>query len=100
MSSSACSVVEFLQGMIGQPPYGDWPEPLRSKVSCMFGTGQSACSHCGPFDEHGSAPRHRNAWQQVLKDKPRVDGRPGASLPPVSLVEMEQDLRDKCAFKR
>ena len=30
--SYLCSVVEFLQGMIGQPPFGDWPEPLRSKV--------------------------------------------------------------------
>lgn len=32
MSGCLCSVVEFLQGMIGQPPFGDWPEPLRSKV--------------------------------------------------------------------
>ena len=32
--SCLCSVVEFLQGMIGQPPFGDWPEPLRSKVRC------------------------------------------------------------------
>jgi hypothetical protein len=34
---------------------------------------------------------------QVLKDKPRVEGRPGASLPAVSLAELQQDLQDKSA---
>ena len=34
---------------------------------------------------------------QVLKDKPRVEGRPGASLPSVSLAELQQDLQDKYA---
>lgn len=56
------SVVEFLQGMIGQPPFGQWPEPFRSRV---------------------------------IKDKPQVKGRPGASLPPVNLRELQSDLEDK-----
>ncbi len=51
----ACSVVEFLQGMIGQPS-GGFPEPFRSKV---------------------------------VKDLPRVEGRPGASMPPMNLVTLE-----------
>lgn len=33
----------------------------------------------------------------MLKDKPRVEGRPGVDLPPVSFTEMEQDLKEKCA---
>jgi hypothetical protein len=54
-------VVEFLQGMIGQPT-GGFPEPLRSRV---------------------------------LKDLPRVEGRPGASMPPLNLVTLEANLKDK-----
>lgn len=55
------SVVEFLQGILGQPA-GGFPEPLRSRV---------------------------------LKDLPRVEGRPGASMPPMNLVTMEANLKDK-----
>jgi pyruvate carboxylase len=55
------SVVEFLQGHLGEP-FGGFPEPLRTRV---------------------------------LGDKPRVEGRPGAELPPVDLVAMRRDLRSK-----
>ncbi|XP_011334874.1 pyruvate carboxylase, mitochondrial isoform X2 [Ooceraea biroi] len=52
------SVVEFLQGAIGEP-HGGFPEPLRSKV---------------------------------LKDMPRVQGRPGASLPPLDFSALKREL--------
>ena len=55
------SVVEFLQGMIGQPT-GGFPEPLRSRV---------------------------------IKDLPRIEGRPGATMPPLNLVTLEGDLKEK-----
>ncbi|CAL5223603.1 g6142 [Coccomyxa viridis] len=55
------SVVEFLQGMIGQPT-GGFPEPLRSRV---------------------------------IKDLPKVEGRPGATMPPLNLVTLEGDLKEK-----
>lgn len=32
---------------------------------------------------------------QVLKDLPRIEGRPGASLPPLNLKELEKDLIDR-----
>lgn len=54
------SVVEYLQGHIGQP-YGGFPEPLRSKV---------------------------------LRDMPRIEGRPGASLPPLDFNKLGQDLKE------
>ena len=54
------SVVEFLQGAIGEP-YGGFPEPLRSKV---------------------------------LKDMPRVKGRPGASLPPLDFDALKSNLQE------
>ncbi|KAL6442819.1 hypothetical protein ACFW04_002706 [Cataglyphis niger] len=54
------SVVEFLQGAIGEP-YGGFPEPLRSKV---------------------------------LKDMPRVQGRPGASLAPLDFVALKKELQE------
>ena len=56
-----CSVVEFLQGMIGQPT-GGFPEPLRSRV---------------------------------IKDLPRIEGRPGATMPALNLVTLEGDLKEK-----
>nr|CAH7750938.1 unnamed protein product [Callosobruchus chinensis] len=52
------SVVEFLQGHIGQP-YGGFPEPLRSKV---------------------------------LRDMPRIEGRPGETLAPLDFNKLKQDL--------
>ncbi|XP_026668283.1 pyruvate carboxylase, mitochondrial-like [Ceratina calcarata] len=54
------SVVEFLQGAIGEP-YGGFPEPLRSKV---------------------------------LKDMPRVRGRPGATLPPLDFNALKTELQE------
>ncbi|XP_026272548.1 pyruvate carboxylase, mitochondrial isoform X1 [Frankliniella occidentalis] len=55
------SVVEFLQGAIGEP-YQGYPEPLRSKV---------------------------------LKDMPRVEGRPGASLPPLDFKKLGDELKER-----
>ncbi|CAL8463302.1 g2836 [Coccomyxa elongata] len=55
------SVVEFLQGQLGQPA-GGFPEPLRSRV---------------------------------IKDLPKVEGRPGASMQPLNLVTLEGNLKDK-----
>lgn len=52
------SVVEYLQGHIGQP-YGGFPEPLRSKV---------------------------------LRDMPRIDGRPGTTLAPLDFDKLKKDL--------
>ncbi|KAK9308082.1 hypothetical protein QLX08_001804 [Tetragonisca angustula] len=54
------SVVEFLQGAVGEP-YGGFPEPLRSKV---------------------------------LKDMPRVKGRPGASLAPLDFDALKSQLQE------
>lgn len=54
------SVVEFLQGSIGQP-HGGFPEPFRSKV---------------------------------LKNMPRIEGRPGASLAPLDFKKLEEELRE------
>ncbi|KYQ59246.1 Pyruvate carboxylase, mitochondrial [Trachymyrmex zeteki] len=54
------SVVEFLQGAIGEP-HGGFPEPLRSKV---------------------------------LKDMPRVQGRPGASLASLDLDALRKELKE------
>lgn len=54
------SVVEYLQGHIGQP-YGGFPEPLRSRV---------------------------------LRDMPRIDGRPGESLPPLDFDKLSKDLNE------
>ncbi|XP_017771058.1 PREDICTED: pyruvate carboxylase, mitochondrial isoform X2 [Nicrophorus vespilloides] len=52
------SVVEYLQGHIGQP-YGGFPEPLRAKV---------------------------------LKDMPRLEGRPGASMKPFDFPKLKEEL--------
>lgn len=54
------SVVEYLQGAIGEP-HGGFPEPLRSKV---------------------------------LKDMPRVQGRPGASLKPLDFDALKKELKE------
>lgn len=55
------SVVEFLQGNLGQPA-GGFPEPFTSRV---------------------------------IKDKPRIQGRPGAGLPPVNLRQLQNDLKEQ-----
>lgn len=54
------SVVEFLQGSIGQP-YGGFPEPLRSKV---------------------------------LKNMPRIEGRPGSTLAPLNFEALKEELKE------
>ncbi|XP_073981256.1 pyruvate carboxylase isoform X2 [Rhodnius prolixus] len=55
------SVIEFLQGAIGEPYLG-FPEPFRSLV---------------------------------LKDMPRIEGRPGASLPPLDFGKLKEDLQER-----
>ncbi|KAI4463762.1 pyruvate carboxylase [Holotrichia oblita] len=55
------SVVEFLQGSIGQP-HGGFPEPFRSKV---------------------------------LKNMPRIEGRPGESLAPLNFDSLKQELQEQ-----
>lgn len=52
------SVIEYLQGYIGQP-YGGFPEPFRT---------------------------------QVLQGMPTIEGRPGASLPPVDFDVLRKDI--------
>ncbi|XP_012284671.1 pyruvate carboxylase, mitochondrial isoform X2 [Orussus abietinus] len=54
------SVIEFLQGAIGEP-HGGFPEPLRSKV---------------------------------LKDMPRVQGRPGANMEPLDFCALKKHLQE------
>lgn len=54
------SVVEYLQGQIGQP-YGGFPEPFRSNV--------------------------------LKQNIPRIEGRPGESLPSLDFVELETKLK-------
>lgn len=55
------SVVEYMQGLIGQPP-GGFPEPLRT---------------------------------QILKDKIRYEGRPGAELEPLDFNKVKENLITK-----
>lgn len=55
------SVVDFMQGLIGQPPYG-FPEPLRTKI---------------------------------LRGKPKIEGRPGATLLPMDFEKKKQELEEK-----
>lgn len=55
------SVIEFLQGLLGQP-HGGFPEPFRSRV---------------------------------LKDLPRLDERPGASLKPFDFKKAKSALKAK-----
>eukprot|EP00878_Enallax_costatus_P025480 GHUV01027260.1.p1 GENE.GHUV01027260.1~~GHUV01027260.1.p1 ORF type:complete len:380 (+),score=161.84 GHUV01027260.1:249-1388(+) len=59
--SFPASVVEFMQGYIGQPSFG-FPEPLRTKI---------------------------------LKGRPTIEGRPGASMPPMELDNLEARLVDR-----
>jgi len=55
------SVVEFMQGQLGEP-YGGYPEELRAKI---------------------------------LKGAPTVNGRPGASMPPLDLDKRKSELIEK-----
>lgn len=52
------SVVEYMQGLIGQPP-GGFPEPLRT---------------------------------QILKNKKKYEGRPGADMPALDFDKVKEDL--------
>lgn len=52
------SVIQFMQGLIGEPP-GGFPEPLRTKI---------------------------------LKNAPKVDGRPGAKLAPIDFEKLKTEL--------
>ncbi|KAK5643276.1 hypothetical protein RI129_007121 [Pyrocoelia pectoralis] len=54
------SVIEYLQGHIGQP-YGGFPEPFRSRV---------------------------------LRGMPRIDSRPGATLPAFDFTKLKTDLQE------
>ncbi|KAI0215761.1 Pyruvate carboxylase, mitochondrial [Lamellibrachia satsuma] len=55
------SVVEFMQGLVGQP-VGGFPEPLRTKI---------------------------------LKGAPKMEGRPGASMPPLDFKALKADLQEQ-----
>lgn len=55
------SVIEFLQGLVGQP-HGGFPEPFRTNV---------------------------------LKDLPRIDGRPGEGMEPMDLAALKKKLEEK-----
>jgi pyruvate carboxylase len=55
------SVVEFFQGLLGQP-VGGFPEPLRT---------------------------------HVIRNKPRIDGRPGMTMQPLEFKKIKADLRAK-----
>merc|ERR1719334_65296 len=55
------SVIEFLQGQIGQP-YQGFPEPLRS---------------------------------DILKDLPRIEGRPGETMEPLDFEALKRELAGK-----
>lgn len=79
------SVVEFLQGYIGIP-HGGFPEPFRSKVG-------DACK--GWTAVEGVRIGLILSAPQVIKDLPRVEGRPGASLPPLDLQALEKELIER-----
>ncbi|CAL1527525.1 unnamed protein product [Lymnaea stagnalis] len=66
------SVVEYFQGYLGEPP-GGYPEPLRTQSVLTFIL----------YD------------LQVLKGAKKIEGRPGASLPPVDFQEIKDNLEDK-----
>ncbi|KAJ5778238.1 Pyruvate carboxylase [Penicillium odoratum] len=55
------SVLEFLEGLMGQP-FGGFPEPLRSRA---------------------------------LRDRRKLDKRPGLYLEPLDLVQIKKDIREK-----
>jgi len=63
MLSFPSSVVEFMQGYLGEPPFG-FPEPLRSRI--LKSTG-----------------------------KPKIEGRPGASIPAADLEYLREKLQSK-----
>ncbi|KAH8027876.1 hypothetical protein HPB51_011106 [Rhipicephalus microplus] len=75
------SVVEFMQGYIGEP-YGGFPEPLRSKAS-------------SPTLFSGVPLEFTPHRTSILKDMARISGRPGQSLPPLDLGVLKKKLVDK-----
>lgn len=84
------SVIEFLQGAIGEP-YQGYPEPLRSKV-CVPNVSQ-----CLSLTIVLSFKLliMEIMYYQVLKDMPRVEGRPGASLAPLDFKKLGDELRER-----
>jgi hypothetical protein len=125
------SVVEFMQGYIGQPSFG-FPEPLRAKVGgaqgqctgllvvhyalrrdsllpviaaiCMLAKAKSSpistpCPlpmiplqpPCLPPPPHPCSPPP----SQVLKGKPIIEGRPGASLEPLNVDALGSRLTNR-----
>lgn len=77
------SVVEFLQGSIGEP-YQGFPEPFRSKV-ILNPSSLLILSEC----------TQTFIFFQVLKDMPRVEGRPGQSLPAFDFNKLKTDLGER-----
>eukprot|EP00064_Thunnus_orientalis_P008642 superscaffoldBa00001045_g8665 len=92
------SVVEFLQGFIGIP-HGGFPEPFRSKRGPDKGEENKKDRKAkerkrgdgGWMD--GGMKIERGNKEPVLKSLPRIEGRPGASLPPMDFNALEEGLR-------
>ncbi|CAG8543880.1 4955_t:CDS:10, partial [Cetraspora pellucida] len=68
-TSFPVSIVEFFQGYLGQP-YGGFPEPLRSNVINSIYT----------------------YYKFIIRDLPRIDGRPGITLKSKDLDELKKEL--------
>jgi len=79
------SVVEFMQGSIGQP-YQGFPEPLRSKVR-LFVISYAII-------ELNILVMFIRCWirSQVLKGLTPIEGRPGESLTPLDFEATKRDL--------
>jgi hypothetical protein len=107
------SVVEFMQGYIGQPAFG-FPEPLRSRVGgwqavVVEGRARARArpvrpapaARCGgspalTLTLHPSPiPRAPPVCPQVLKGKPAIAGRPGESMEPLNLELLAESMRYK-----
>lgn len=94
------SVVEFLQGAIGEP-HGGFPEPLRyvanlsSKCYPINFTRKSfktqKVKFLAPFSPVNVRLLYRS---KVLKDMPRVKGRPGETLSPLDFDALKSQLRE------
>ncbi|XP_041353439.1 pyruvate carboxylase, mitochondrial-like isoform X2 [Gigantopelta aegis] len=69
------SVVEYFQGMLGQPP-GGFPEPLRTKVIYS--------DMCRRIEKN-----------EVLKGAKVYEGRPGATMPPLDFEQLKAELKEK-----
>jgi pyruvate carboxylase len=111
--SFPASVVEFMQGYIGQPSFG-FPEPLRSRVlkvglhMCTVLTSgcwcYAVCSQPCSLQKQPllvlyqptNTPTHTPPPAVCyLQGKPTVEGRPGASMPPMELDNLEARLVER-----